>query len=233
MNVLDIQTRLKALGFDSGPLDGLPGRRTTAAVEAFQKAKGLEPDGVVGPKTLGALNGAVGAGSPSLPALTPSTIPPWLVTARSKMGLTEGNASALAKLKAFLKSDGHTLGDPSKLPWCGDFVETCIALTCPKESMIVNPYYALNWAKFGVLLTGAAIGEILVFKREGGGHVGFYVGEDATRFRVLGGNQSNSVSETWVAKNRLYARRWPSTYPLPSLGAVTVSAAGATSTNEA
>jgi hypothetical protein len=80
---------------------------------------------------------------------------------------------------------------------------------------------------------GAAIGEVLVFKREGGGHVGFYVGEDATRFRVLGGNQSNSVSETWVSKNRLYARRWPSTYPLPVLGAVKVFAAGATSTNEA
>jgi peptidoglycan hydrolase-like protein with peptidoglycan-binding domain len=35
MNVLDIQTRLKALGFDPKPLDGLPGRRTTAAVTAF------------------------------------------------------------------------------------------------------------------------------------------------------------------------------------------------------
>jgi hypothetical protein len=26
----------------------------------------------------------------------------------------------------WLKRDGRSLGDPSKNPWCGDFVETCI-----------------------------------------------------------------------------------------------------------
>jgi peptidoglycan hydrolase-like protein with peptidoglycan-binding domain len=115
MNVRDIQRRLLALGFNPGPLDGLPGRRTTAAVIALQKATRLEPDGVAGPKTLAVLNKAVGTGAVAgMPVLAELTTPPWVVTARSKMGLTEGNTSALAKLKAFLKSDGHTLGDPSK-----------------------------------------------------------------------------------------------------------------------
>ncbi|HEY3495976.1 MAG TPA: hypothetical protein VGK73_14860, partial [Polyangiaceae bacterium] len=41
------------------------------------------------------------------------------------------------------------------------------------------------------------------------GHVGFYVGEDATAYQILGGNQANSVCLTWLAKDRLLAARWP------------------------
>jgi hypothetical protein len=51
----DIQTAVKAAGFDPGPLDGIPGPKTTKGVKAFQKAKGLVVDGIVGPKTLAAL----------------------------------------------------------------------------------------------------------------------------------------------------------------------------------
>jgi len=53
--VLGIQTRLGALGFESGPLDGKMGPRTRAAVIAFQKSRNLVPDGIVGPKTRAAL----------------------------------------------------------------------------------------------------------------------------------------------------------------------------------
>jgi len=49
------------------------------------------------------------------------------------------------------------------------------------------------------------LGDILVFSRKGGGHVGFYVAEDATAYHVLGGNQSDSVSITRIAKSRLYS----------------------------
>jgi hypothetical protein len=46
-----IQTRLKELGYYRGPLDGDFGGGTESAVKAFQKAKGLTPDGIVGPQT--------------------------------------------------------------------------------------------------------------------------------------------------------------------------------------
>jgi len=49
--VEDIQRLLKAKGFDPGPVDGGFGPRTTAAVVAFQTAKGLAADGIVGPQT--------------------------------------------------------------------------------------------------------------------------------------------------------------------------------------
>ncbi len=50
--VRDIQDRLAALGFDS-PIDqrGVFDEVTRAAVMAFQKAKGLDSDGIVGPDT--------------------------------------------------------------------------------------------------------------------------------------------------------------------------------------
>ena len=46
-----IQTALKKAGFYKGEIDGKIGPRTKAAIRAFQKAKKLNPDGVVGAKT--------------------------------------------------------------------------------------------------------------------------------------------------------------------------------------
>ncbi len=51
-----IQTKLKDKGFYKGDIDGLFGSETEKAVKAFQKAEGLETDGIVGSKTLKALN---------------------------------------------------------------------------------------------------------------------------------------------------------------------------------
>ena len=43
--VREIQTRLRRLGYRPGVIDGRPGPRTRAAVEAFQRARGLPVDG--------------------------------------------------------------------------------------------------------------------------------------------------------------------------------------------
>jgi peptidoglycan hydrolase-like protein with peptidoglycan-binding domain len=50
-----LQKRLTELGYWLGPVDGTFGDSTEQAVFAFQKAAGLAPDGVVGPKTEAAL----------------------------------------------------------------------------------------------------------------------------------------------------------------------------------
>jgi len=61
-SVTTLQNKLKAAGFNPGTVDGAFGPKTSAAVKAFQKARGLTADGVVGPKTWSALN-SVGASS--------------------------------------------------------------------------------------------------------------------------------------------------------------------------
>jgi len=55
-SVRKVQLALSSAGFDPGPIDGIFGRQTTAAVHAFQIASGLVADGLVGPQTLGELN---------------------------------------------------------------------------------------------------------------------------------------------------------------------------------
>jgi len=55
INVLVIQTDLHTLGFYKGEPDGKRGPKTDEAIRAFQKARGLTPDGKVGLKTLQAL----------------------------------------------------------------------------------------------------------------------------------------------------------------------------------
>lgn len=61
--VSQLQQKLRAHGFNVS-VDGDFGPRTADAVRAFQRAKGLSVDGVVGPRTWAKLNGAAGANPP-------------------------------------------------------------------------------------------------------------------------------------------------------------------------
>lgn len=52
-----IQNKLNSLGYNCGAADGIFGQNTKNAVIAYQKAKGLGVDGIVGPKTWSKLLG--------------------------------------------------------------------------------------------------------------------------------------------------------------------------------
>jgi murein L,D-transpeptidase YcbB/YkuD len=54
-HIKQIQISLKKAGFYKGEVDSKMGVRTKRAIKEFQKAKKLNPDGVVGPKTWEAL----------------------------------------------------------------------------------------------------------------------------------------------------------------------------------
>lgn len=51
-----VQRQLSQLGFDPGPADGVYGPRTAAAVQQYQRSRGLTPDGAAGPITRGQLD---------------------------------------------------------------------------------------------------------------------------------------------------------------------------------
>lgn len=235
VSVKRIQQALIDLGYDLGPAgaDGVRGRRTLAAIVQFQHDRSLDImyPGTVGPKTLAALGLSDEGGGED---------PPWVSEVRRRIGLHEKTDNKT--LRDWLDDDGRTLGDPAKLPWCGDLVETPIVLTLPAEPMIENPYYALNWQKFGVAVPDGMVplGAIATFERRNsagklvGGHVGFVVGHDSTHYHILGGNQSNRISIARIAKSRQKGTlRWPLTYapPTETLPETTISAT--VTTNEA
>lgn len=70
-DVLQAQSRLLELGFDPGPVDGIHGPRTRAALLAFQRARGLAPSGELDHPTREALGLVAGAGPPRAPAPPP------------------------------------------------------------------------------------------------------------------------------------------------------------------
>lgn len=241
MDVRDLQRGLITLGYDLGTAgaDGVFGRLTQAAVRKFQADFSVQVQypGTVGPKTESALLTALairtGRRTPPVPT-TPFR--PWLDEARRLQGTKEivgkGSNPAILKWAAALGSWVKSYYSDDDIPWCGLFIAHVIGVTLPNEPLPSNPLGALNWSSFGIACQPTT-GAILTFKRTGGGHVGLYVGEDATAFHVLGGNQSNQVNVTRIARSRHVATRWPATAPPPTTGAIPVSSAGALSTNEA
>ena len=120
-----------------------------------------------------------------------------------------------------------------EIPWCG----LAVAYAAHKAGLEVvdKPLWALSWAKWGTEAKEPMLGDILTFKRDGGGHVGIYVGEDKDCYHVLGGNQGNAMSVTRIVKTRLYqARRtaWKVAQPA-NVRKVELSAKGTISKNEA
>lgn len=98
------------------------------------------------------------------------------------------------------------------IPWCGLFMAIVAKRT--NYPVVKDPLWALNWGTFGEKACDPMLGDVMVFVRKtstgaSAGHVGLYVGEDATAYHILGGNQSDAVNITRIAKNRLYAARRP------------------------
>lgn len=124
--------------------------------------------------------------------------------------------------------------DKDSIPWCGLYAAV-IALRAKKE--IPNNYLrAMAWANFGKGIDedNAGLGDVLVFYRNGGGHVGFYVGEDKTHYHILGGNQGDQVNIRRIAKSRIYSVNRPIYNNQPaSVKKYWLSADGKVSTNEA
>lgn len=115
--VREVQRRLWKLGFRPGPVDGLFGPRTRAAVQWFQIKHGYPADGVVDLRTLALLRQRTGAGSTAepgtaqepvrdkRPAVSDAAPQPRPATQRAEGGQrtaagTRGSASAALALVA-------------------------------------------------------------------------------------------------------------------------------------
>lgn len=217
-----VQRQLNALGFGPLVVDGIKGPRTGAAITAFKRSIGFRATDYLGPLTLAALAGG-----------NSDNDIPWLAEAIRLKGLHEDRSQA--ELMGWF--DRAVRINPGEIPWCGAFVATCLRKWDGLLKLPDNPLGARNWASFGAEVP-PQLGAILVFwrGRKSGwqGHVGFYWGEDDSAYHVLGGNQSDAVTVTRIAKSRLLAARWPGAGIAPTGKVIRLTAVGAPlSTNEA
>ncbi len=89
-DVLTLQTSLKQLGFDPKGVDGVFGPGCETAVIAFQKAKGLTADGIVGPNTMAALQSSAAVAGANVSAATASaSVAPTTGTAPVKCTVSQ------------------------------------------------------------------------------------------------------------------------------------------------
>jgi uncharacterized protein (TIGR02594 family) len=126
------------------------------------------------------------------------------------------------------------------IAWCGLFcavVATRAAQGRP-ERLPPNKYLAaLEWANWGVAAdkTDIQVGDIVVLKRDGGGHVTIAVGVSANggRFMGLGGNQGDAVTLAEFETARIVAvRRPPYLEKPPGARRVVVASTDPASNNE-
>lgn len=106
------------------------------------------------------------------------------------------------------------------IPWCG--LSAAYVWFKAGKPVVKDPLWARNWAHAGepvgevirnrmvwAMDRKASLGDRLVFVRNGGGHVGDYICEDATHYGVIGGNQGNRFSIVAIEKSRCIAVRRP------------------------
>jgi len=122
------------------------------------------------------------------------------------------------------------------MAWCAlFFANTMKEAGRPIALETTDLYDYIRALKYQHIFTGVenpGIGDILIFQRKEGGHIGFYVGEDESCYHVLGGNQGNKVSIIRIEKSRCVAKRRPP-YITFNPEPYHVSATGQISKNEA
>ena len=159
-------------------------------------------------------------GAPPRPADLPDEVPVngeprWLQLARQDLGVREvpGSGSNPAIMRAWRYCDY----DPPN----GDETAWCSAKACEWVERAGLPSTrapnARSWMKWGHELKKPRLGCIVVFWRgsptDWRGHVALYLGSGSRpgTVRVIGGNQSNSVSIAEYSAAQVLSFRWPVT----------------------
>ncbi len=160
---------------------------------------------------------------------------PWMLEAKKHIGIDENkDGPVITQWVKNLKLSWFTaIFKPNTVAWCAVYVTHCFQVS--NISIPKNWMRAKDWCNWGIKIAKPMDGCVVVFEREGGGHVGFVVGETVDGFlSVLGGNQKNKVSIAKFNKDRVVGYYWPKEVPVPSVYILSkVYGGGEVSTNEA
>jgi uncharacterized protein (TIGR02594 family) len=122
---------------------------------------------------------------------------------------------------AFPEMASYTAGyTGDDIAWCGFGLAGAMA-----RSGIKPPYnpsddtesylWALSWAAWGQRLLNPKVGCVMVFEREGGGHVAILEKLEGSTAWIRGFNQSDTVNVTTRAMDSSFvAAVWPADWPL-------------------
>jgi uncharacterized protein (TIGR02594 family) len=139
--------------------------------------------------------------------------PPWLAEARKHIGTRETKGPAHEpKIVAWWRAIKRGGIKDDETPWCAAFVGAMLESAGVTSSRFESAKSYLSW---GVALLHPVPGCVVVFARDGGGHVGFVVGRDPLgRLLVLGGNQGDEVNVRTFPLHRVTGYRWPASVPM-------------------
>jgi uncharacterized protein (TIGR02594 family) len=156
--------------------------------------------------------------------------PSWIAEAKKHIGLLEAQGDAnnpeILQMWKDIKRGGIK---SDAVPWCSAFCGAMLERAGIKSSRFES---AKSYTTWGQPLADPAYGCIVVFERDGGGHVGFVVGAQKDgKLLVLGGNQADAVNVKAFPRDRVIAYRWPDSAPVV-LAALPISLAD-TSVREA
>ncbi|MBN6185475.1 peptidoglycan-binding protein [Aneurinibacillus sp. BA2021] len=162
--VSSVQSRLKQLGYYTGKIDGIYKGGTQSAVKKFQQAARLSADGVVGPKTRGALFSSKA-----------------VKASKTKVGTVQSSAKPASRSgRSIVDTAYRFIGVPYR--WGGSspsgfdcsgyiqYVYRAHGLTLPRTS---SQMYNL-----GTRVSSPSVGDLVFFTTyaPGPSHVGIYVG---------------------------------------------------------
>lgn len=162
--------------------------------------------------------------------------PIWLGHARGELGTKEfaGTPDNPKIIKYWNDAGLSNVADgQDEVPWCAAFVGAMLARSNIQGSGKAN---ARSYETWGRKLSSPVLGCVVILSRPPTawqGHVGFYLSTDRTKrlVRIIGGNQSDSVSIADFSIDRVVAYRWPTSQtiipewvgPIASVGSASMS----------
>jgi uncharacterized protein (TIGR02594 family) len=134
---------------------------------------------------------------------------PWLPIALAEQGVKEypGDGDN-PRIVEYLQSTilEAPMRNNDETAWCSAFVNWCVERAGYEGT---DSAWAKSWLNWGKAIQKPRRGCVVILTREGGGHVGFYMGGTKTTITVLGGNQSDEVNQSNRPKADLLGFRLP------------------------
>ncbi len=134
------------------------------------------------------------------------TEPRWLTIAKGELGVKEVSGAGDNPRIVEYHQTCTLKATEDSVAWCSSFVNWCLEQSGIRGTKSAA---AASWRAWGNDFDEGRLGCIVVMRRTGGNHVGFYLSEDEDGVNVLGGNQSDAVNVRHFPFEIITNYKWP------------------------